>query len=458
MKSPGIRQIDYGTGSIVKAVLAGAGPMVFAQCLSLLYNIVDRMYIGRIPGQGAQALAGIGICFPILTLTAAFASLFGSGGAPLAAMESGKGNHREASLYLNASFSMLVLSGGLLMILCEFFAPQILTLFGARSDSLETGLIYLYPVLTGTVFSMIASGMNPYINAQGFPLMGMITVLIGTLLNIGLDPLFIFVFGWGIQGAALATVISQVISALAVIRFLTGARAVSKLSPSLWISSLQPARVKAITSLGLAGFIMQVTNSLVQAVANSTLSLHGGDLYISAMTIVSSVRQIVETPLSGLRDGASPVMSFNYGAGKTSRLRRTITLTTGISVLYAGVIWALILAFPSAFTSLFSRDETLAATAILCLHVYFFAFVFQALQFSGQTVFTALGRRNQAVFFSLFRKVILVVPLTLILPRHLGVMGVFAAEPVSNVIGGIACYATMYLTVWKKLTAATREQ
>lgn len=451
MKQNTIRQIDYGSGSLFKAVMLAAGPMVFAQILSLLYNIVDRMYIDRIPGQGASALAGIGLCFPVISLITAFANLYGSGGAPLAAMENGRGNHEEARLYMNASFVLTVLTGIVLTVVGELFARPILTLFGADGSSLQTGIAYLQPVLAGTVFSMVALTMNPYINAQGFPLIGMMTVLIGALSNIVLDPVFIFVAGWGIQGAAAATVISQIVSSLFVLRFLTGPNATQTLSVTWMKASLAADRIMQILSLGTATFIMQVTNSLVQAVANSTLAVYGGDLYISVMTIVASVRQIMETPLSGVGDGASPVLSFNYGAMKYRRLRSAISILTGLCIGYSLMIWGMILLFPAFFTRLFSSDEVLCQTAVTGLHVYFFAFVFQALQFSGQTVFKSLGKRSQAIFFSLFRKVILVVPLTLLLPREFGVLGVFAAEPVSNVIGGIACYVTMYFTVWRKL-------
>ena len=458
MKQKAIRQVDYGSGSIFKAVMLAAGPMVFAQILSLLYNIVDRMYIGRIPGEGASALAGIGLCFPVMSLITAFANLYGSGGAPLAAMEYGRGNDKEAGLYLNASFLLTVTTGLVLTAVCELFAAPVLTLFGARGNSLQAGLAYLRPVLLGTVFSMTALTMNPYINAQGFPAAGMMTVLIGAVLNICLDPVFIFLLGWKIRGAAAATVLSQVVSALFVLRFLTGSSAAQKLSPDLMKTGLDRQRVVRITSLGLATFIMQVTNSLVQAAASSTLAIYGGDLYISVMTIVASVRQIVETPLSGVGDGAGPVMSFNYGAANFSRLKKAIAIMTGLSLGYAALIWGLILLFPAFFTGLFSSDKTLCQTAVTGLHVYFFAFVFQALQFSGQTVFKSLGKRSQAIFFSLFRKVILVVPLTLWLPRQFGVLGVFAAEPVSNVLGGLVCYSVMYWTVLRKIPSSRYKQ
>ena len=453
-----MKQIDYGHGSIFRAMILSAGPMMAAQVLSLLYNIVDRMYIARIPQTGTLALGSIGLCFPILTILTAFASLYGSGGGPLSAIACGRGDLKEARTIQNTSFALIVLTGLALMAIGELFCLPILQAFGATPGNIGYATGYLRIVLLGTVFSMLASGMNPFLNAQGFPAAGMMTVLIGAVLNIILDPVFIFVFGWGIEGAAWATVLSQIVSALFIFWFLLRKKAVLKLEPLGCFRSIRLNRIKRITSLGFAGFIMQITNSLVQSVSNTILGQTGGDLYISVMTIVSSVRQILDTPIFGLTDGTSPIISFNYGAGKPDRVRSTIRLMTLISIAYTCIIWLLILLHPQFFISLFNDDASLTRLAIPALKAYFFAFLFQAFQYSGQTVFKSLGKRKQAIFFSLFRKVILVVPLTFLLPHYFGVMGVFQAEPTSNFVGGSACFLTMLATVGKDLKKAVVKQ
>ncbi len=453
-----MKQLDYGNGKIFKAMLLAAGPMVAAQVLSLLYNIVDRMYIGRIANEGSLALGGIGLCFPVLTLIMAFANLYGSGGAPLAAMACGRNDLKEAQTLQSASFLLIVITGIVLTGIGELFAKPILVLFGAGEQSLAYGLPYLRIVLAGTVFSMIATGMNPFLNAQGFPLAGMMTVAIGAILNIILDPILIFTAGWGIAGAAAATVISQAVSALVILYFLIRPRAVLRLSLRSLGCSLNFTRTRRIISLGFAGFVMQCTNSLVQSVSNNVLSRTGGDLYISIMTIVSSVRQILDTPIFGLTDGCGPILSFNYGAGKYGRIKEAIRLMTWMGLAYTGLIWLAILFWPELFIRIFTPDKQLDLACVPALTTYFFAFIFQALQYAGQTVFKSLNKRGQAIFFSLFRKVILVVPLTFLLPIWFGPMGVFAAEPVSNVIGGSLCFVTMIFTVYRKLDQSSSHQ
>lgn len=446
-----MKPLNYGQGSILKAVLFAAGPMMAAQVLSLLYNIVDRMYIGQIPGQGRLALGGIGLCFPVLTLILAFANLYGSGGAPLAAMACGRKDFASGTQLQNTSFQLIVWTGLVLTVTGELLAQPILLLMGASPANLAYGLPYLRIVLAGTLFSMIATGMNPFLNAQGFVLAGMSTIAVGAILNIVLDPIMIFVFGWGIAGAAIATVISQAVSALVILFFLKRRQAVLKLELNILNTKLNLACSRKIVSLGFAGFVMQCTNSLVQSVSNTVLSTTGGDLYISVMTIVSSVRQILDTPIFGLTDGASPILSYNYGARQFLRVRQAIRLLTILGLAYTALVWLAILLGPEIFIRLFNQETELVQSAIPALTTYFFAFVFQALQYAAQTVFKSLNRRSQAIFFSLFRKVILVVPLTFLLPVWFGPMGVFAAEPVSNVIGGSLCFFTMLLTVYRKL-------
>jgi len=311
-------------------------------------------------------------------------------------------------------------------------------------------LSYLRIYLTGTIFSMAAAGLNPYVNAQGFPGIGMFTVMIGAVLNIALDPLFIFAFDMGVSGAALATVISQAASAVFVVVFLAGKKPDQRLKLISFREFAQNRKTAGnICSLGLAVFIMQSTNSLVNIVNNRLLGLLGGDIYISILTIVASVRQIMEVPIHSIGEGSSPTISYNYGAVRPDHMSKAIRIMVISMIIYTAVCWAAIFIWPGFFISIFTSDEIFIEKAAPALHIYFFAFVFQALQTCGQTVFKALNKKKQAIFFSLFRKVIIVVPTALLLTLvfKMGVNGVFIAEPVSNVIGGIACFVTMLLTV-----------
>jgi len=455
-----MHQVDFSNGRITRNILQTALPMLVAQIVNLLYNIVDRIYIGRIPGIGSYALGAVGLCFPLIIIITAFTNLYGSGGAPLCSIERGRGNTEKASLILNLSYFMLTATSLVLILLGELLARPVLVAFGASAENLVYSLPYLRIYLLGTVFSMTATGLNPYINAQGFPGMGMLTVLIGAAANLVLDPLFIFVLGMGVEGAAAATVISQFLSAAFVFWFLRSDRAELKISlmkPSDFAASLPLAM--DIISLGTASFVMQFTNSLVTMVCNSVLSSRGGDLWISVMTTVSSVRQMLDIPVMAVGDGSSPVISFNYGAKKPGNVRKSILIMTLLGCSYTLVVWILILIRPSFFISIFTSDEELISMASPALHLYFFAFIFQALQISGQTAFKALNKKKHAIFFSIFRKVIMVVPLTLILPGlfGLGVRGVFMAEPVSNFVGGSACMITMLLTVWPELNAMEKD-
>ena len=308
---------------------------------------------------------------------------------------------------------------------------------------------YLSIYLAGTVFSMIATGMNGFINAQGFPRVGMLTIILGAVLNVILDPIFIFAFDMGVRGAAVATVISQCVSCLWVLRFLTGKKALLRLK----VGQMRPQwkLLKEIVTLGVPGFIMAGTNCLVQVACNATLKIYGGDVYIGVMTVLNSVREIFVLPVTGLTHGAQPVISFNYGAREYRRVRSGIGFITIVGALFTLVCWALVLIFPEFLLRLFTSDETMVTLGVSAMHIYFFGFVFMPLQFSGQTTFTSLGKAKQAVFFSLLRKAFIVFPLTILLPKWFGVDGVFLAEPVSNFIGGVACFATMMATVWPML-------
>ncbi len=446
------KQIDFSNGRIMENVIRSAAPMLVAQVLNLMYNIVDRIYIGKIPGEGVHSLGGIGLCFPLISLITAFTNLYGIGGAPLCAMERGKGDLKEAEKIMNTSFYLLMATGIVLTVLGQIFCRPLLYLFGASDTTISYALPYMRIYLWGTVFSMAALGMNPYINAQGFANVGMMTVFLGAAANILLDPVFIFVFRLGVKGAALATICSQFLSAVFVFRFLMGKRAELRLRP-LGRDLLCARQVLDIVSLGSSSFVMQCTNSLVQIACNSMLSSFGGDVYVSVMTIINSVRQILDTPVLAITDGTSPIMSYNYGAKRYDGVKKAIRLMVTASICYTGAVWMLILAFPEAFIRIFSSDGALLSLAVPSLHIYFFAFVFQALQYSGQTVFKSLNKKKQAIFFSLLRKVVIVVPLTFLLPRigGLGAKGVFIAEPISNVVGGSACFLTMLLTIIPEL-------
>lgn len=442
---------DFSQGSVAKNIMSLALPMTLAQIINVLYNVVDRIYIGHLPDASTTALTGLGLTFPIISMISAFANLFGMGGAPLCSIARGKGEHERAIKIMGNSFSTLLISGIVLTVVCFLFKEPILYAFGASEDTFPYANSYLEIYLIGTVFVMISLGMNSFINSQGFGRTGMLTVLLGAIVNLILDPIFIFVFHMGVSGAALATVISQGLSALWVLIFLTGKQTIYRLSiPSM---RLNFRIIREITSLGLSGFIMAVTNGSVQMVCNFTLSIYGGDLYIGIMTVINSVREILTLPVNGITNGAQPVMGFNYGAGKYTRVRQGIRFTAIICILYTLVAWLLILILPAQFIHLFNSDPTLIEKGIPAMHIYFFGFFMMSLQFSGQSTYLALGCSRQAVFFSLFRKAIIVIPLTLLLPMigNLGVNGVFLAEPISNFIGGGACFITMLLTIWPKL-------
>ena len=316
---------------------------------------------------------------------------------------------------------------------------------------MDYGRIYL----AGNVFVLISLGMNNFINAQGFARTGMVTTLVGAVLNILLDPLFIFVLGWGVKGAAAATVLSQAVSALWVMQFLTGPRAQLRLKRRYL--RLDRQHTGKILSLGFSGFVMAFTNSAVQVVCNSVLSSYGGDLYVGVMTVLSSIREVVSMPVQGITGAAEPVLGFNYGAGLRQRVRQGIRFISVCSLFYSLLVWGVIRLFPSPLIRIFNNDNALVGTAIPALGLYFATFFMMALQFAGQSTFVSLGKSKQAVFFSIFRKVIIVVPLTILLPKlpMFGVNGVFWAEAISNVIGGIGCFGTMYLTVYRPLGRGT---
>ena len=448
-----MKRVDFENGTVTGNILEAALPMLVAQILNLLYNIVDRIYIARIAEVGTAALGAVGLCFPLIVIITAFANLFGNGGAPLFAIQRGQKDERKAVAIMNTSFTMVCASAIVLMVVGFLFARPILILFGASDNSLVYALPYMMIYLLGTLPSMVAVGMNPFINAQGYSLIGMCSVAVGAGANLLLDPLFIFGLGFGVRGAAIATVLSQCLSAIFVFHFLTKK---SELKVRLLKKNEIAACMgyaKNIISLGMAGFIMQLTNSLVTICCNNVLSVTGGDIYISVMTIVSSVRQLVETPIHAMSEGSSPILSYNYGARRPARVRKAGMVMGALILAYSAVIWSIIILEPRPLIRIFSSDAQLTKDAVPALNQYFAAFIFMDLQYMGQTVFKSLNKKKQAIFFSMLRKVFIVVPLTYLMPYalHMGTDGVFLAEPVSNVIGGTLCFATMLITVLPEL-------
>ena len=448
-----MKRVDFENGTVTGNILEAALPMLVAQILNLLYNIVDRIYIARIPEVGTAALGAVGLCFPLIVIITAFANLFGNGGAPLFAIQRGQKDERKAVAIMDTSFTMVCASAIVLMVIGFLFARPILILFGASDNSLVYALPFMMIYLLGTLPSMVAVGMNPFINAQGYSLIGMCSVAVGAGANLLLDPLFIFGLEFGVRGAAIATVLSQCLSAIFVFYFLTKK---SELKVRLLKKNEIAACIdyaKNIISLGMAGFIMQLTNSLVTICCNNVLSVTGGDIYISVMTIVSSVRQLVETPIHAMSEGSSPILSYNYGARRPARVRKAGMVMGAMILAYSAVIWSIIILEPRPLIRIFSSDAQLTKDAVPALNQYFAAFIFMDLQYMGQTVFKSLNKKKQAIFFSLLRKVFIVVPLTYLMPYalHMGTDGVFLAEPVSNVIGGALCFVTMLITVLPEL-------
>ncbi|WP_300298412.1 MATE family efflux transporter [uncultured Intestinimonas sp.] len=443
----GQQKSDFSKGSVPGNILRLAGPMTVAQLINVLYSVVDRMYLGRLPGH--LALTGLGLTMPIISILMGLANLCGVGGAPLCSICRGKGEEEEAEYVMGNAFSLLLILGVAATVFFLAVRRPMLYLFGASDDTFPYADAYLTIYLLGTVFVMIGLGMNPFINSQGFAKTGMLTVGLGAVVNIVLDPIFIFVFDMGVVGAALATIIAQACSAVWVLVFLTGKKAILHLRLSRM--RLSAARVKRILSLGLAGFFVNLTNSLVQVVCNATLQTWGGDLYVGVMTIINSIREVVLMPVTGLSNGSQPVLGYNYGAGENGRVRQGIRFSALVVVAYSVLVWLVVMAAPGMLMGIFTTEEAVIQAGIPAIRTYFALFIFMSLQLAGQSVFTGLGKARQAIFFSLLRKAFINAPLTVILPVFFGTRGVFIAEAVSQLLGGAACFTTMYLTVYRPL-------
>ena len=451
---------NFGEGKISSLIMSQAVPLTMAQLVQVIYNVVDRMYIGHMPGDAAGvALTGVGVTFPLITLVAAFTNLFATGGAPLCAIARGQGDNKKAKNIEAQTFTMQILVGLAIMCLLYIVKKPALYLLGASDITYGYANSYISIYLIGTVFMMVGTGMNGFINLQGFPKIGMFSTMLGAAVNIVLDPVFIFVLGFGVWGAAVATVISQFCSACFVTCFLFGRKVIIHITVADMLK-LDFKLLKEIVTLGMSGFIMAITNSLVQMVCNASLQAYGGDIYVGVMTVINSVREVAQMPVNGITNSAQPIISFNYGAKEPARVRQAIRYMSGTLILYTAAAWAMLWFFPSFFIRIFNQTPALIETGVPAMRIYFFGYFMMALQFCGQSVFTALGKSKHAIFFSIFRKAVIVVPLILILPHCFGLNanGVFLAEPISNFIGGAACFITMLLSVYfplKRMEAKT---
>ncbi len=425
---------DMGSGSIPKLMLNLAIPAVVAQLINMLYNIVDRIYIGHIPDAGASALTGVGLFLPILMMINAFAMLAGSGGAPRAAIAMGKNDRNNAQKIMGNCFSVLMIFAVLLTVLFYVFAPQLLRLFGASDVTLPYALDYARIYILGTVFVMIVMGMNPFITTQGFAKFSMMTTVVGAVCNIILDPILIFGLQMGVQGAAVATVLSQAVSAVWVLWFLRGKKTLLKLS--LGDLRLEPQVIFPCLALGISSFVMLSTESILNISFNSSLSRYGGDVAVGAMTIISSCSQLVLLPLQGICQGGQPIMSFNFGAGKKERVKQAFRCQFMACTGYSTFMCLMMMLAPGVFAGIFSSDASLVEYTVWAMRIYMAGIFSTGVQISCQQTFMALGQAKISLLMACLRKLVLLIPLIFILPFLLPdqVFGVFVAEPVSDII------------------------
>lgn len=432
------------TGSIPKLLAQLAIPAVVAQVINLLYNIVDRIYIGHIPGIGAAALTGVGLFTPILMLLNAFAMLVGSGGAPRAAIAMGKKDNDLAEKIVGNCFTLLV---GLAVILTIGFyvsAPTLLKLFGASSATLSYATAYARIYILGSFFVLIVLGMNPFITTQGFAKISMLTTVIGAVINIILDPIFIFVFGMGVRGAALATVLSQAVGAVWILRFLTGNKTIlhlKKYNMRLDVKVFGPC-----LALGISTFVMLSTESLLSISFTSSLSRYGGDVAVGAMTIITSISQLVTMPIQGICQGGQPIISYNYGADKPERVKKAFFTQFCACIAYTVLFWIVVMLVPQAFATIFTSDKELVSYSAWALRIYMAGIFSIGFQISCQQSFMALGQAKVSLLLACLRKIILLIPLIFILPHFFAdkVFAVFLAEPVSDIIAATVTTITFF--------------
>ena len=443
------------TGSIPKLLAQLAIPAVVAQIINLLYNIVDRIYIGHIPGIGAAALTGVGLFAPILMLLNAFAMLVGSGGAPRAAIAMGKKDHDTAEKIVGNCFTLLTGFAVILTILFYISAPTLLKLFGASSATMSYATAYARIYILGSFFVLIVLGMNPFITTQGFAKISMMTTVIGAVINIILDPVFIFVLGMGVRGAALATVLSQAVGAIWILRFLTGKKTILRLTKENM--RLEVRVFGPCLALGISTFVMLSTESLLSISFTNSLSRYGGDVAVGAMTIITSINQLVAMPVQGICQGGQPIISYNYGADKPERVKKAFFTQFCACVAYTFTFWAVIMLFPQIFASIFTANKELVEYSSWALRIYMAGIFSTGFQISCQQSFMALGQAKVSLLLACLRKIILLIPLIFILPHFLPdkVFAVFLAEPVSDILAAATTtitFLTLFNSILKKET------
>ena len=433
------KSVDLGNGGIGKLLVNLAIPSIIAQIVNLLYNIVDRIFIGRML-NGELAMAGVGVAMPVILLVSAFSALIGMGGAPLTAIKMGEQDNDGAEKIMSNSFSMLNIVGVILTIVFFIFKEPILWAFGGSEATIGYALDYLSIYIIGTIFVQISMGMNPFINTQGFAKIGMFKVAIGAVINIILDPIFIFGLNMGVKGAALATITAQAVSAVFVLNFLFGKKTILKIRKKYL--KIDKKIIFSIVSLGIAPFIMQATESLVLISLNNQLSKYGGDLAIGAMTIMSSIMQMITMPLMGLTQGAQPIISYNFGAKNIDRVKKTFKLLLISCLTYSTVMVVLLMIFPEFFVGIFNDKPELVEITSWSIKIYFSGMFIFGAQIACQQTFLALGQAKISLLLALLRKVILLVPLIFILPMFMknGLQAVLIAEPVADIV---ACLTTI---------------
>lgn len=444
------KEVDLGKEKVGKLFVMLAVPAIASQIVNALYNIVDRMYIGHIAEVGATALTGVGICFPLIMIISAFASLVAMGGAPRASIFMGKGNQEWAEKILGNCFSALLITAIILTIVTLSFQTSLLDLFGASENTLPYAQRYMTIYAMGTIFVQMTLGMNAFISAQGFSKISMLTVVIGAITNIILDPILIFFFDMGVQGAALATVISQGVSTIWVLFFLSSKQTTIRIRKENL--RIEPSILMPAIALGTAPFIMQSTESILVLCFNSSLLRYGGDLAVGAMTILSSVMQFAMLPLSGFTQGAQPIISYNYGANHVDRLKLAFKYSLCSCLLYSFVLWLCAMVFPHIFTMMFTSDPALTEISIWALRIYMFGCIFFGAQIACQQAFIALGNAKTSAFLAMFRKIIVLIPLIYILPNFFDdkVFAVFLAEPIADILA-VLTTVTLFFISFRKL-------
>lgn len=439
-----------GQERVGKLLFSLAVPAIAAQLVNMLYNIVDRIYIGHIPNIGSEALTGVGVTFPIIMIISAFSALIGMGGAPRAAISMGQNNKDSAEEILGNCFVSLLIVSIVLTILFLIFSEKLLLIFGASTKTLPHAMDYLNVYVLGTIFVQLSLGLNSFISTQGFAKTSMLTVIIGALINIILDPILIFGFKMGVQGAAIATVFSQGISAIWVLRFLTGKTTKLKLSKKY----LKPKKsvLLPVLLLGISPFIMQSTESLLNIAFNSSLQKYGGDLAVGSMTILSSLIQLLALPLTGLTQGAQPIVSYNYGAKNNERVKKTFKLLIICCLSFSFLFWISMITLPKLFISLFTTDPNLGSMSVWSIRIYMAVVFVMGAQTACQQTFIAIGQAKLSLFLALLRKIILLIPLIYILPNFFPdkIFAVFLAEPISDFIA-VSTTVTVFYINFKRI-------